>query len=396
MPDDSTTARERTALPRWVYGTAAAALLAGVIAFAAAAAQDDSARAWRALLVNFLFWVGMGQAGIVWAAIFRATAARWTAAVGRLGQATIAFLPFSLLLLVALWVGRPHFLLWLGEDLGERAVWLNPRSLLARDLGGLALLCVLSLLYVRLNLRADALAAKGGEEAAIQPMQRCLTNVSVAIVIAYAFIYTVIAFDLIMSLDGHWYSTLFGGHFFISNLYVGMAALILAAIALRGRLEVGEHLGSSQLADMGNLMMAFGMLTVSFFFCQLLTIWYGNLPEETGYLATRLHSPAWLPYGYVVLVLGYLGPFFLLLLREVKHNRRILATVSVVVILGMWLERYLLVVPTLQPEGASPGLVDVLVGLGLAGALVGSAGLFLSRYPALSHADLARTGEQHS
>jgi hypothetical protein len=384
-------------LPRWVYGVALAALVAGIVAFIASVSGADPGRGWRALLVNLLFWTGLAQAAVVWAAVFRTTTARWTPAVGRLGQATLPFLPISLLLLILLYFGRRYFLLWMGDpSIGDRAAWLNVPFLFGRDFAALLALTILSIVAVSINVRTDRLAKEAPDDPRLQRAQLRLSQVSVALIIGYAFIHTLMAFDLIMSLDGHWFSTLFGAHFFVGSLYVAMAAMILWAVALRERLGLQAYLGARQLADMGNLMMAFGILTVSFFFCQLLTIWYGNLPEETYYVALRTHTAGWEPLGYVVLILGYLGPFFLLLIREVKRDYRILSTVSVMVLLGMWVERYVMVVPTLRPSGAPLGVVEILTALGFAGIMVCCVGWFLGRVPLVSYAELARATAQET
>jgi Ni/Fe-hydrogenase subunit HybB-like protein len=366
-------------------------VVAGIVAFIASVLGPDPGRGWRALLVNFLFWTGLAQAAVVWAAVFRTTTARWTPAVSRLGQATLPFLPISLLLLIVLYFGRRYFLLWIGDpSIGDRAAWLNVPFLFGRDFAALLGLTILSVAAVFANVRADRLAREAPDDPRLERAQLRLSQVSVALIIGYAFIHTLMAFDLIMSLDGHWFSTLFGAHFFVGSLYVAMAGMVLWAVALRERLGLEAHLGVSPLADMGNLMMAFGILTVSFFFCQLLTIWYGNLPEETYYVGLRTHTAAWAPLGYVVLIVGYLAPFFLLLIREVKRDHRILSTVAVLALVGMWIERYVMVVPTLQPNGAPLGAVEMLTALGFAGAMVCCVGWFLGRVPLLSYADMAR------
>ncbi len=124
---------------------------------------------------------------------------------------------------------------------------------------------------------------------------------------------------MVMSLEPHWYSTLFGAYFFVGNQYASMGAIIVAATFLHRRFGLEENLGPHRFADMGNLMMGFGILFSGFVFAQWLTIWYGNLPEEAPYLMTRLYQYPWRGVGIAVMVLALFGPFLLLQSRAQEH-----------------------------------------------------------------------------
>jgi hypothetical protein len=122
-----------------LLGAAAVGLLAFIVGL-----LTDATRAWSALLVNFLFWSGLGHAGVAFSAIFFITSARWARPLKRVAEATVAFLPASALMLLALLVGLGGWAPWMHESIGGRQVWLNAPFLIVRQVLGLLLLGGLS------------------------------------------------------------------------------------------------------------------------------------------------------------------------------------------------------------------------------------------------------------
>jgi hypothetical protein len=335
------------------------------------------------LLVNFLFWTGLAQGVVVWSAIFRTAQATWTPAVNRLGHAAVGFLPFSLGMLALLYFGREHWLTWLHHPVLEKAAWLNVPFFFARNAVGLVAMTALSTLLVAWYRQGEA----APDEAR---MHHRVNVVAMALVVLYALVYSLLAFDLIMSLVPHWYSTLFGGYFFVSNLYLSMAGLIVLATLLRGPLGLTPWLGPRQFRDLGNLLLGFGLFTTGLFFAQYLTIWYENLPEETAYVIPRLYAYPWRNVGFLLLAICYLGPFLLLQPPALKSNPRLLGPVAAMVVVAMWIERWMLVVPTLSPDRlAGLGPLTWAIPLGCAGVFVGVVTSSLRRRPEVSSLDLA-------
>ena len=265
LPEGEDRAKPAAEWPSWASPLAATAAAAGVAGtlYALATGGDE---AWWMLLVNFLFWGGIAQGTLVWSAIFRTAQATWTPALNRLGQATLLFLPVSLITYALLWSGRHHWLTWLHPEhaVPHKAWWLNEPFFLGRELAILVALMVLSAWLVGTYARGE----KQTDAEAIRRAQLRLNRIAIATVILYAFGYSILAFDLIMSLEPHWYSSLLGGYYFVSTLYLAMAALILMALAFRGPLGLTPWLGPRRLRDMGNLMLGFALLTTGFFFAQ--------------------------------------------------------------------------------------------------------------------------------
>ena len=373
-----------TGIPAWVTVIAALAAAAGLLGTASALASGRP-EAWWMLLVNFLFFTGIAQGVLMWSAIFRTAQCAWAPAVSRLGRSTVWFLLlFSLAVFVVLTAGREHWLTWLHHDVGHKAVWLNEPFFFFRDRAALIVMAVRSAWFVWWYGKADV-----APYAERDRWHARLNRLAVTLVISYCFLYSLLAFDLVMSLEPEWFSSLFGAYFFVGNQYLSMAVLILMGAAFRGAAGWGHLMGPRQFRDMGNLMMGFALLTTGFFFAQYLTIWYGNLPEETTFFIKRVYSPVWRVQSIAVLVAAYLGPFFLLMWPKLKTEPRRLVPIAALVVVGMWTERWLMVIPTLSPERvAGLGPQEWAIPLGFLGVFL----LFVTasvRRPEVSPLDTA-------
>ncbi|MDP2645213.1 MAG: hypothetical protein Q8P24_09755 [Desulfobacterales bacterium] len=350
-------------------------IVSGVGGFMAQLAGNHPERAWQTYLINFLLWSAMAQGAVLFSVVMVLTQAKWSGPMQRISEAFAAFFPVSLVLYLVLFLGRKHLFPWLGQELHGKAVWLNVPFLFTRDFIGLLVLYGLGLMYV-----AAAVKARAGGRNGPGKHQKRIYAVSVLYCLVYALVLSLIGFDLVMGMDPHWVSTLFGAYSFIKAFFVGIAALIVTASFLclrRGKSSVPAF---SQLHNMGKLLFAFSLLWAYFFYTQFVVIWYGNLPEETGYVITRTMTAPWKPLAWLVLALCFLLPFFMLLNRAVKTKPLAMMLIGAAVIAGIWLEHLLLIGPALTP-GASRiplNMPDVLITLGFAG-LVAAALLFFQR-----------------
>ena len=102
--------------------------------------------------------------------------------------------------------------------------------------------------------------------------------------IAYAWVFSLVAFDFVMALDPHWFSTLMGAYYFVGNLLVGIAFVSIVSVWGRGRLGLHDYIGTQQLHDIGKLLFGFSILWAYMVWSQYLVIWYGDLPEETEFV----------------------------------------------------------------------------------------------------------------
>ena len=365
----------------------------------------DATRAWQALLVNFLFFGGLAQAGVVLSCILQVTSARWGRPLKRVAEATAAFLPAAFVLLLVLLAGTTAWAPWVHEPVEAKAPWLNVPFFVGRELLAFLVLSGLSLRYVYRSLRPDVgMLHESGERPATgisavlirdwrgldaerATGQRRQTRWAVAVLIAYGWVFTLIAFDFVMALDPHWFSTLLGGYYFVGNVLIGLAFVVGVTAAGRRRLGIAGYVGRHQLHDLGKLLFGFCILWAYLFWSQYLVIWYGDLAEETEFVYHRMHG-AWEPVAWAVFAMTFAGPFVVLLSRAVKTWIPGLTTVAAVVFAGMWLERFVLVVPSLwHGEGVPLGPLELLVTAGVAGLFVHSYAAFLDRFPVLPVSD---------
>jgi hypothetical protein len=316
----------------------------------------------------------------------------------RMAESLGAFLPISFLLFWVLYFGREEIFPWVQHPVKGKEVWLNANFLFARNGLGLLLLTGVALALLYYSIRSDqAICARRMPVLAVDEAvtaERIGRNwhiqgvLSPLFGILYAVVLTLFAFDLIMSLDPHWYSTLFGAYYFIGSFYSALAALIILAGCARASLGMERFLRPRHFHDLGKLLLAFCLITGDFFYSQFLVIWYGNIPEETKYVLLRVRHNLWEPLAWTVLMVCFAFPFVVLLSRKVKQKPVVMVTLASIILAGMWLERFLLVVPSLWKGAEFPlGWIEVLITAGFLGAVGFSLLIFFRRFPLLPLSD---------
>ena len=337
----------RSYLWRWILG---GIVVLAALGWIAVAIWGDRQRAWGILLTDFLFLSCVGGGLVVWPAIVVVSRGRWMGSTQNVALPGVFLLPVCLVILIVLAVGAPAWAPWLHENVSN-AWWLNTPYLFLRDTLGLAIFSGLAAWFVR--------AMRRGE----QPKK-----LAGWLIFVYTIVYSFLGIDLAMGLDPHWYSLVFGMYFFVSGVYIAAAAwAFLTAVA-------NPQATPEQRDDQAKLMITFCLLTTYMMYAQLLPIWYENMPKETRALTPRLNwITNWPAISIVLLFVFYLGPLILFLPKRGKRNRTYVAVVAALVLIAMWLERWWLVMPTLdQPLAFTPAEITGVVGL-LAGGL-----LFLS------------------
>ncbi|MGD8229038.1 MAG: hypothetical protein PVH82_14920 [Desulfobacteraceae bacterium] len=383
---------------RPVLLTFAVFVIIGLGGFVFQLAGQHPERAWQAYLINFLLWSAVAQGGLLFSMVTHLTKARWSKPLQGIAESFAAFFPISFGLFLVLFLGRDHLFPWLGQDLHGKEVWLNLPFLFWRDFFGLLILYGLGFayLYYALSLKMAHGEAQGvmhrllhhwWSRSAHDP-DHCrarMSTLSVLYIIAYALVLSLIAFDLVMSMDPHWISTLFGAYSFVKAFYVGLGSLIILAAVIR--LNHGEASGlvSSHFHDLGKLFFAFCLAWADFFYCQFIVIWYANISEETSYIIKRTMLAPWNSLAWIVFVVSFVIPFFILLNRSIKTKLNFMIILCSVVLAGIWLEHLLLLGPALNPHpvGVPLGPVEGFITLGFLGLMALSILFFLRLFPAL-------------
>jgi hypothetical protein len=352
------------------------------------------ARVWPSLLLASLYLVGMGLGAIFFIALQYATGAGWGVVFRRVPEAMASVLPFGAVGLAVVFLLHPEIYPWSAGLSGEvggtyafKAMWLSRPFFLVRSAIYLATWMVFSIAIVRNSRRQDT----DGDLCHTRRNAR----LSVGFLPVFAVTVSLASFDWIMSLEPNWYSTIFGVYHFAGLFSASLASIIVLVVILqnlgpRGMGPFHGSVGAEHLHDLGKLLFGFCTFWMYIWFSQYMLIWYSNLPEETIYFVARQHG-LWAPLFYLNVCLNWVVPFLVLLGRGAKRAPTVIVKVALVVLVGRYLDLYLMVMPPFA--GASPvfglwELAPVLLGGGLLALVVlralASAAIIPRRDPLLS------------
>ncbi len=405
-PDPSTPATEATASgksPMLLIGCLVLVVIGAVTWFAGV--DSDPVRAWRIYLVNFLFFTGIGVGAVLFVAAVNTASGAWARNVKRVAEGLGVFLPVSFLLFLLMLPGLKTILPWVEHPYGP-SWYLNLSFMTWRNVIGLLVLALLGMYIIYLSLRVDFGTRKDQGQAGNGTLQQLLTRgwrggdseapaarrrlvvLSPVYAMVFAVVLTVIGVDLIMSLKEGWYSTLIGAYYFVGSFYTSLAALLLAVIWTRRKYALEDEIVPKHFHDIAMLCMGFGIVTGDFFYTQMFVIWYGNLPVETSFLIDRMGDTPWRTVGILVLLLCFALPLVASLRRSLKQSAAPMVVFSVAVLCAMWMERFLLIGPSLTgSESIHFGAMEILVSLGFLGLLGMTFLLFIRRVPPVALRD---------
>ncbi len=351
------------------------ALLLAVVGFAtfiAGAAMGED-RAWQAFHVNWLFFTIPASAAVMFAAVQRITTARWSRSIIRLMEGWVAWLPIAfVLLLVTVFFGKGHIFPWTHEHIAipEKALWLSPGFWMARVIGVFALITILSIWYIRSSVRLDVglvpewganwakgirdgmRAGFGDERREIHSTHSFQGKLAVYLALVFGFGWSVLAWDLSMSMDFHFQSTMYGWQVFMGGWLVNLMVFSLLIRGWRNFMGAGELIGESHFHDVGKLCFAFTAFWGYLTFSQYLVIWYGNMGEETHYLRLRMTAP-WIKMAVSIAFMVFLAPFLGLMGKAPKLFTPTMALFAVSSMLGIWMHRYLEIYPNAHVDATS-------------------------------------------
>jgi hypothetical protein len=379
----------------------------GLILFLMSLGGGDAPRAWQLFHVNWLYFTGLAGGSIAFVAVQKITNAKWSGLVIRFAEASVAFLPLSLLGLVLTFTLGYHAVYGPMETATHgmqhsKEVWLSWPFMFGRLAVGLTVLYWVGWRLIRADLIPDMLATRAvagpgrrglferwtrdydGTPPAAAALDQRLHRLAPTYAVLYAIVFSMVAFDGIMALQPHWFSNLLGGFYFMGSFLGAHMLLALVSIYGAAHLGISDLVSPKQRHDLGKLCFGFTVFWTYLMWAQFLVIWYGNLPEETGFVFARLWGE-WRPVGVAVGVGMFIIPFFGLLGVAPKKIRVTMAFFATVSLLALWLERYLLVMPSVSPlPGPVFGLPEAGPTLLFLGSYLFVYALFARTFPMVS------------
>lgn len=384
-----------------------AMVAAGAVAFVALLGADPD-RAWQSYVANWLFFTGVAQGAVIFCAATVIVKARWNWSVRRVSLAMGAFLPLSYLLMLPMLTLREDYFPWIEEMdydpiVQAKEAYLNIPFLMTRNVVGLAILFGISMIFMYWALRPDmsddrAEAEDGvksraswrerlggnwrGQDAEESRAWSRLKILAPVLILTYALVMSLVAVDWAMSLDTHWFSMLFPAWYFMGSFWGGIAFTVIVMVLLkRASPYFNQHMGPQQEHDLGKLTFGFSIFWAYLVFSQYIVIWYGKLPWEMSWIIDRAGED-WGGLSLLVIILCFLVPFAGLMGRQPKMNAAWLGSIAVIAMVGLWLERWLLIAPTLHEPGTATLTVwEPLIGIGFLGLFALSIRWFLSTFP---------------
>src|SRR5438874_10536542 len=324
---------------------------------------------WAFDITNFVFWIGISHAGTLISAILRLANATWRRPVTRCAEVITVFALSIGAIFPIIHLGRPWLFFWLIPYPSERLIWPNFCSPLVWDFFAITTYLTGSTLFLLLPMIPDfalirdkttgwrriiyGAAALGwrGTPKQWHRLESAMQIMAIAIIPVAVSVHTVVSFDFSMAPVPMWHSTIFGPYFVAGAIFSGVAALIIAMTLIRRFLRLEAYLQPVHFTNLGKLLLMMSLLWAYFIFSERLTTWYGNEPSEMEvFWATQ--RGAYSPLYWTMVACNVLVPLVVLSLRRLRTIAGCFVA-SIAVVVGMWLERFLIIVPSLSHKQLS-------------------------------------------
>lgn len=348
----------------------------GIVSLLAAFAMkgNDPAKFWSSYLTAVMWGLAIGLGGLWFVIVQHAARAGWSIVVRRIAENLMLALPVvAVLILPVVFMGTHDLFHWSHTEAVEhdpmlkaKEPYLNEGQFHIRALIYVVVWAALALSYWTWSTKQDT----ARDPAPYSHKMRWWAPLAI---ISFALSMTFGAFDWLMSLDPHWFSTIFGVYFFAGCVSIVASSIALTVILLHRSGYLRGVVTAEHFHDLGKLMFAFTVFWGYIGFSQFFLIWYASIPEETHWYSYRGHGD-WLTLSLVLVFARFVLPFLGIMSRKIKRNPRTLAFWCVWIIVAEFIDMYWLIQPALAHshggEHIQPDLYDVTTLLGVAGLLL--------------------------
>ena len=325
----------------------------------------DAKRTWANYLLNNYYFVSLAIGAAFFGAIQYITNSGWSALFKRIPEAMVAYIPIAGIFFLILYFGMHNLFEWTHEDivqhdhlLQHKSPYLNEPFFFARVIVFFVVWTLMSKFLRRLSLKEDEVGGMVYFE-----KSEFYSRVFIFII---AISFSVFAIDLLLSLDPHWFSTLFAGRSFIASFLHGSSIITLIVIILNRSGKFGL-LNRSHLHDFTRYIFMTSIIWGYFNFTEFMLIWYGNIPEETSWFVERWHG-AYEVIFFANIFLNWFIPFVVLMPRKSSRSKMIITPVIILLMIGQYTELYYIIWPA-TVGAAKFGLLEI-------GTFLGYVGLF--------------------
>jgi hypothetical protein len=332
-------------------------------------------RVYTSLWHNNIFFAGLGIIGLFFVAIQYAAQAGWSAPIKRIPLAIGHWIPIAGILTLVIWlVANGDLFHWTHHDLYDKASKSYDPILDAKSgyffwlshPGGFPTFYILRMVlffglwywfFTMIKKKMLAEDIEGGTS-----NWYSARKFAAIFLVFFGYSSSVAAWDWVMSIDPHWFSTMFGWYVFASWWVAGLAMITLVVANLKdaGYLKM---VNANHLHDLGKFIFAFSIFWTYIWFSQFMLIYYANIPEETVYFLQRIRNAPYSWIFYTNLILNFVLPFLLLMTRDAKRHMSMLKVVCPIVIVGHWLDFYNMITPGVMQYNGSLGLLEIGLGL---------------------------------
>ena len=319
---------------------------------------------WGFYITNFVFWIGISHAGTLISAILRLSNAEWRRPITRCAEVITVFALSIGAMFPLIHLGRPWLAFWLAPYPNQRTLWPNYRSPLVWDFFAINTYLIGSVSFLILPMIPDFALARDrfsgwrkrfytilsfgwrGTQGQWHRLETAMHIMAIVIIPVAVSVHTIVSWDFAMTPVPLWHSTIFAPYFVAGAIFSGIAALIIAMVFLRHFLHLEQYLTPACFDNLGKLLLLMSLLWCYFVFAERLTVWYGNENSEIAVLWLTQRG-AYRGLFWLMACCNFVIPFPLLTIKKLRTiSGTFIASVAVVV--GMWLERYLIIVPSLS------------------------------------------------
>jgi hypothetical protein len=329
----------------------------------------DSPQFFMSYLVAWIFWVSIGLGALFFVMLNHLTGAVWSQVLRRINESVMITLPYMAIFFIPLIFGLHDIYHWshadvMAEDpvLSQKAAYLNVPFFLIRTALYFGIWSIIARKLYKTSIAQDSNPTR--EQ--VQTMRK----VSAPGMVIFALTCSFAGFDWLMSLEPHWYSTIFGVYFFGGCLLSFLAVLILITGYLRRKSILNDTITIEHFHDLGKLIFAFIIFWGYIGFSQYFLIWYANIPEETIFYLERWEG-TW-KFFSLTLVYGHFAiPFLATMTRAARRNMKWLTSTAIWLLLMHWIDLFWIAMPVFAPDGIHITWMDISIFLGLGSFFLG-------------------------